>query len=173
MVRLTMALAAALLATTALAQSDTASTQSASASLKGLNGEDHGTVTLQQTPHGVLVMTDVQDLPPGEHGFHFHTTGTCEPPFESAGGHFNPAEAKHGFEAEDGPHAGDVPNVHVSEDGTAQVQHISTMVSLNEGEEGYLLDDDGTSIMVHAGPDDYQTDPSGDSGDRIACGVIE
>ena len=179
MLRLTVAFAAALLTTTASAQSGSSgpaqpkSMASASAGMKGLKGEDHGTVTLQQTPNGVLVTTDLQGLPPGEHGFHFHTTGACEPPFESAGGHFNPAEMKHGFESEAGPHAGDLPNIHVSEDGTAQTQHIIPVISLNEGEDGYLLDDDGTAIIVHAGPDDYQTDPSGDSGDRIACGVFE
>lgn len=144
----------------------------ATASIKGADGADHGAATFTQTNSGVLIRAELTGLPPGPHGFHFHTKGACEPPFESAGGHFNPSNAKHGFMAEDGPHVGDLPNVDVPESGSAIVEHLNAFVSLSPDSGNTLLDEDGTSIMIHAGADDYKTDPSGQSGDRIACGVV-
>lgn len=145
----------------------------ATASFKGVDGADHGTAALTQTNSGVLIRAELTGLPPGPHGFHFHTTGACEPPFESAGGHVNPTNVKHGFLAEGGPHIGDLPNIDVPETGNATVEQLNAFVSLSPDSGNTLLDEDGTSLLVHAGADDYKTDPSGESGDRIACGVVE
>jgi Cu-Zn family superoxide dismutase len=105
------------------------------------------------------------------HAIHVHELGRCEPPFTTAGGHFNPGSRAHGFRREQGSHAGDLPNVRASDAGTAHVEHISTAISLSSG-SGSVLDTDGSALVVHAGADDYATDPSGNSGSRIACGVI-
>ena len=150
--------------------------KTATAKMIGDDEEDAGTVTLTQTPNGVLIEAHLVELADGEHGFHIHETGKCETPdFKSAGGHFNPTGAEHGLLVEGGPHAGDMPNIHFPEDGDKglKFQVLNSMVSLIEGEEGYLLDEDGSAIMVHSGPDDYKSQPSGDAGSRIACGVIE
>jgi Cu-Zn family superoxide dismutase len=118
-----------------------------------------------------LITLELTAAPPGTHGFHIHTVGKCEPPeFESAGGHFNPDKAKHGYLNNDGPHAGDMPNVHVPDSGKLTVEVLNPLVTL--GAESALLDEDGSSLMLHADPDDYQTDPAGHAGGRIACGVI-
>ncbi|ODA68176.1 Superoxide dismutase [Cu-Zn] precursor [Methyloligella halotolerans] len=152
----------------------------ASATLKDLDGKEVGTVELTQTAtDGVLLKVDITNLPPGEHAFHTHETGKCEPPFKSAGGHFNPDDDTHGYMTEDGPHAGDMPNISVPESGklTFEVYNDEVSVAEDEGlledDEGYLFDDDGSAIVVHDGIDDYKSQPSGDAGDRIACGVIE
>ena len=143
----------------------------ATAELKNLQGQAIGTVTLTETPHGILLSGELGRLPPGPHGVHLHAVGKCEPPFTSAGGHFNPANHKHGFMAAEGPHAGDLPNLHAAPDGKATVDAFAAGVTL-AGAQG-LLDQDGASLVVHAKADDYKTDPAGDSGDRIACGVLE
>ena len=151
-------------------------TPMATASMIGNDEEDIGTVTLKQTPNGVLIEAHLTGLSAGAHGFHIHETGKCDAPdFKSAGGHFNPTDAKHGITVEGGPHAGDMPNIHFPEDGDAglRVEVLNTMVSLEEGAEGYLLDEDGSAIMVHSGADDYESQPSGDAGSRIACGIVE
>lgn len=135
-------------------------------------GETIGSLELTDTANGVLIEGELEGLPPGTHGFHLHETGACEAPFESAGSHFNPEDTKHGFLAQGGPHAGDMPNFTVGEDGTAQISVFNSMVRLEEGGAA-LIDDDGAAVMVHSGEDDYQTDPGGDAGDRIACGVVE
>ena len=164
-----------LLASVLVAVGGTAASAADSATAKfvGADGADHGTLTLTSTPNGVLIKGELTNVPAGAHGFHFHTTGACEPPFESAGGHFNPTEAEHGFLVEAGPHAGDMANLHAGESGTIMVEAVDPHVSLTEGEEGYLLDEDGTALILHAGADDYQSQPSGASGDRIACAVVE
>lgn len=144
----------------------------ASAVLKDPEGKEIGTATLVTTPSGTLITLELTAAPPGTHGFHIHTTGKCEPPkFESAGGHFNPDETKHGFLNAEGPHAGDMPNVHVPDSGKLTVEVLNTLVSLSG--ENPLLDEDGAALMLHADPDDYQSDPAGHAGGRIACGVIE
>jgi Cu-Zn family superoxide dismutase len=143
----------------------------ASAVLKDPSGKEVGTATLATTPSGTLITLELTAAPPGTHGFHIHTVGKCEPPeFESAGGHFNPDKAKHGYLNNDGPHAGDMPNVHVPDSGKLTVEVLNPLVTL--GAESALLDEDGSSLMLHADPDDYQTDPAGHAGGRIACGVI-
>ena len=135
-------------------------------------GEEIGTATLMQTNNGVLVQTDVSMLPPGDHAFHFHETGECDwPSFESAGGHFAPRKAHHGFLVKQGPHAGDMPNVHVPGNGALKVEEYNPFVSLANG-PAPLLDRDGSALVIHAEPDDYRSQPSGDAGNRIACAVI-
>jgi Cu-Zn family superoxide dismutase len=133
-----------------------------------------GEAILRQTPNGVLITAHLRDLPPGEHGFHVHETGKCQPPFESAGGHFNPSTKAHGFENTKGAHAGDLPNLVVTP-GSAEVkvELLAPQLSLEPGKPGSLVDGDGTALVVHAKADDYHTDPAGDSGARIACGVVE
>ncbi|WP_274627327.1 superoxide dismutase family protein [Arvimicrobium flavum] len=146
--------------------------QEASAKMVGPDGKELGAVAITQTKSGMLsISVDMNGLPPGVHGFHIHTTGKCEgPTFESAGGHLAGGKA-HGVNAENGPHPGDFPNVNVAPDGTLKVEFFTDRLSLGEGENA-LLDADGASVMLHEGPDDYATDPSGHSGGRIACGVI-
>jgi Cu-Zn family superoxide dismutase len=129
-----------------------------------------GTAQLNQLEQGVQIVLAVSGLPAGEHALHLHETGTCEPPFESAGGHFNPTGAAHGWDSAEGPHAGDLPNIYVGE-GELQIEYLTDKVSLDDGETS-LFDDDGSAIVIHQGLDDYQTDPAGDAGDRVACGVI-
>jgi len=149
-----------------------AQAQTAKASLKDASGKDVGQVQLLQTPHGVLLKLSVKGVPPGEHAFHVHAVGKCEPPFTSAGGHFNPASHKHGMQAADGPHAGDMPNLFVPASGALVVEVANPMISLVKGQPNSVFDADGSAIIIHAGADDYKTDPAGNAGDRIACGVI-
>lgn len=151
-----------------------AAQESVTAELSGTDGTGHGTVTLQQTPSGVLIAAEFTGLPAGEHGFHIHETGACDAAdgFKSAGGHFAGTSETHGFSAEGGPHSGDMPNIHAPDGGTLTVEIHNPRVSLAEGEPGYLLDEDGSAIVVHSGPDDYESQPSGEAGERIACGVI-
>lgn len=145
----------------------------ATATLRGPNGAEHGRVTLVDTPSGVLVQADLLGLPPGAHGFHFHERGACAPDFEAAGGHHDPDQSQHGFLSEDGPHAGDMPNLLVPESGSIQAQFINMMVALAPDQDGTLFDRDGSSIVIHAGADDYRSQPAGRSGARIACGVVQ
>jgi Cu-Zn family superoxide dismutase len=142
------------------------------AEVVGADGAAHGTVEIRQAPVGVLVTLDLTGLPPGTHGLHFHTVGACEPPFESAGPHFDPAESPHGFLAEGGPHAGDLPNLQVGPDGAARVETFVTLLSLRPEEQAILLDADGSALIVHASADDYTSQPSGESGARLACAVL-
>lgn len=141
----------------------------ATAILMDPDGKEVGTVTLTAVPTGVLLDADLTALPPGDHAFHIHAVGKCEPPdFKSAGGHFNPEEDKHGLENPAGPHAGDMPNIHVPETGKLRIEVLNQMVHLSQG----LFDPDGAAIVIHQGGDDYRTDPAGAAGPRIACGVI-
>lgn len=146
--------------------------QTAKAALKDASGKDVGTVQLIQTPHGVLLKMALKGVAPGEHAFHIHAVGKCEPPFTSAGGHFNPASKKHGMEAKEGAHAGDMPNLYVPANGELTVDVANHMVTLAKGQPNSVFDADGSAIIIHAGADDYKTDPTGNAGDRIACGVI-
>jgi superoxide dismutase, Cu-Zn family len=150
-----------------------AKSQAANAELIDRDGQIIGNVALRQMEHAVRIFAQAEGLPPGAHGFHIHETGSCEPPdFESAGGHFNPEDAEHGHDNPGGPHAGDLPNVHVASDGVLAVELFTDKVTLGEGDTS-LLGDDGTAVVIHAEPDDYETDPAGEAGDRIACGVIQ
>jgi len=168
--RTTLWLAASITGTLSLAAPALA-VDTASAVLKDASGKEVGAATFTVTPSGVLISLDLTAVPPGEHGFHVHTTGKCQPPdFKSAGPHFNPDQTKHGFMTPEGPHAGDLPNLHVPADGKLQVEVLEPNVTLSG--EAPLLDADGSALVIHAGADDYKTDPAGNSGDRIACGVI-
>jgi Cu-Zn family superoxide dismutase len=143
----------------------------ASAVLKDGAGKDVGKATLTVNPSGVLVSLDLTGVPTGEHAFHIHAVGKCEAPdFKSAGPHFNPDQTKHGYLSAEGPHAGDMPNLHIPTDGKLKVEILESNVTLSG--EAPLLDSDGAALVIHAGADDYKTDPAGNSGDRIACGVI-
>lgn len=150
-----------------------AAAQSARATLKNAEGKDVGTAALAQTPNGVLVRLSVEGLPPGEHAFHIHGVGKCEPPFTSAGGHFNPGGKKHGMMAADGPHAGDMPNLHIPDSGRLVVEVLNSAVTLEKGKPNSLFGPQGTAFIIHAGKDDYKTDPTGEAGGRIACGLIQ
>lgn len=136
-------------------------------------GEIMGKATLIEKKQGVSIELEAWDLSEGEHGFHIHEKGVCEAAtFESAGSHFNPKDAKHGFEHPEGPHAGDLPNLVVDQSGEVKETVLAERVTLKKGEENSLLSEDGTSLVIHSDPDDYMSQPAGDSGDRIACGVI-
>lgn len=144
----------------------------ATAELEDTDGNPVGEATFTEGPGGVTLNVNVQQgVEPGEHGIHIHETGEVTPDFEAAGGHFNPTDNNHGFESPDGPHAGDLENITVNEDGTAAYTATTDRMTLSSGENG-ILDSDGSALIIHAQPDDYQTDPSGESGDRVAAGVI-
>ncbi|MGR3322392.1 MAG: superoxide dismutase family protein [Pseudooceanicola sp.] len=135
-------------------------------------GQEIGTATLTDTQSGVLIELDLRDLPPETwHGFHVHENGECDPQngFKSAGGHYAITGTKHGFLVDGGPHAGDMPNQFVAADGTLKAQVLNTYVFLG-GESGNIT---GRALMIHGGADDYESQSSGDAGERIACAVVE
>jgi superoxide dismutase, Cu-Zn family len=142
------------------------------AELKDRDGKRVGMVNLREATGGVIVDVEVKGLTPGLHAVHVHAVGKCEgPAFTSAGGHFNPAQKKHGLKNAEGPHAGDMPNMYVSKDGTGRFEVLTDNITLKAGDRS-LLDSDGSALVVHASPDDDVTDPTGNAGDRAACGVI-
>lgn len=144
-----------------------------SAAVIGADGSEIGTASVSQSAAGpVLVKARIEDMTPGEHGFHIHETGKCEADteFKSAGGHYaGDGGPEHGL-VEGGPHAGDMANVFVGEDGVLEVAVLNPRVSI--GGSNPLDDADGSALMVHSGPDDYQSQPSGDAGGRVACAVL-
>lgn len=155
--------------TTAVPAADTASI---TADMKDALGRELGTLTLTESPAGIVLAGQLSGLPPGERGFHIHGAGLCEPPaFESSGDHWNPTGSAHGTGDPDGPHFGDLPNLVVADDSSVMVQTTTPGGTLHGANA--LLDQDGAAVIVHAAADDYRTQPSGDSGDRIACGVVE
>lgn len=139
------------------------------------DGERLGEAELTETPNGVIVTTDVGGLPEGVHGFHIHETGRCDPAdgFRSAGGHYAPDGNAHGFLRAEGPHAGDMPNQTVQSDGRLETEVVNRRISLSPEAADTVFDSDGSAIVIHAGADDYRSQPSGDAGPRIACAVIE
>ncbi len=144
------------------------------AKLAGTDGTAMGTATFTATSHGVLIQFDLKGLSPGVHAIHVHTAGNCDPKvaFTSAGPHFSPEPNKmHGYLAAHGTHAGDLPNQFAASDGTLHASVISNAFSLGNGKKS-IFDRDGASIIVHAKGDDYISQPAGNAGDRVACGVI-
>ncbi len=139
----------------------------ARAELKDQKGQTVGEVTLTETPHGILAKGTFSNLPPGEHAIHIHETGKCEVPFKTAGGHLNPDKKKHGILAAEGKHEGDLPNLHVGADGKVQFDFFAHDLKMKD-----VQDLDGAAVVVHATADDYKSDPAGNAGDRIACGVV-
>jgi len=126
---------------------------------------------LIQTAGGLLVKVAVKNLQRGQHAIHIHTVGKCEFPFTTAGPHFNPEQHAHGMLAGNA-HAGDLPNLHVPDGGAIEVEIITKAATLEKGKPNSLLDNDGSSLVFHATADDYETNPDGAAGERIACGVI-
>jgi Cu-Zn family superoxide dismutase len=147
--------------------------KSAHADIVNAQGQKIGTAKIVPAKQGVKIEVSVSQLPPGKHGIHVHAIGKCEgPDFKTAGGHLNPDTKKHGKDNPEGPHAGDLLMIDVKADGTAKATLLDTMVTLGDGPNS-LFHDDGTSIVIHEKEDDYKTDPAGNSGARIACGVIQ
>lgn len=168
---LTAAAAAALLAgctTTTATGSGDAAGRSATAPLRTAAGADVGTVTATEMAGGIQIRVDARAMPAGTHGAHVHTIGRCDAPdFTTAGGHWNPTGKQHGTSNPAGPHAGDAPNLTIGADGSGALT-----IMLPAGTMDGLLDADGAAFVIHANADDYKTDPSGNSGGRIACGVF-
>lgn len=159
---------AGLLVTVCIAAASAA--ESATARMVDPKGASAGTVTLTQTPQGVLLRARLTGLSPGGHGFHIHAKGGCSPDFKAAGGHFDPGGKAHGLTNPEGMHAGDMPNVYVAGDGTVTAEVLNPNVTLGNG-ANTLFDADGSAIIIHAKPDSHAADPA--AGGRVACGVIE
>ena len=146
--------------------------ETATAVMKLADGKEAGIITLTEATSGVLIKFDLKGLPPGKHGLQVHETGKCEADFTSAGGIYNPLGAKHGFLDDEGPMAGDLPNIYAAADGTAVGEVLSPFLTLSKEAEETLFDNDKTAILIFAKGDDYTTDPDGGVGQRIACGVV-
>jgi superoxide dismutase, Cu-Zn family len=150
----------------------TASAQMKQVDVKDAKGNSVGMAMISPARGGgVSIALDLKGLPPGEHALHFHAVPKCEAPFTSAGGHFNPANKKHGMQNPEGPHAGDMNNVTVDANGTAKATVVNTNVTMGS-EPNSIYANGGTALMIHAAADDMKTDPAGNAGDRIACGAI-
>ena len=164
---------AALITALALAPLATAAQETAVAGVAPImdrEGNEIGEVRLSQMQNGfVNVVVNVDGIPTGVHGVHLHETGDCSASdFESAGPHIS-GDKMHGFDSAEGPHPGDLPNAHVQEDGVLAAQYMTDRIMLDES---MIFDEDGSALIIHANSDDYQTDPGGAAGDRIACGEI-
>lgn len=173
--------AGALALTTALfltdcTKNDTAVRSTASVALVDSTGRSVGTALLTENEAGIVtVLVDVTGLPAGEHGIHFHEVGVADPnarpPFSTSGAHYNPTGRQHGLDNPAGPHAGDLPNLLVNASGTGSLRYTTNRISLSDG-PATLFDANGTSLLLHANRDDQRTDPDGNSGARIAGGVV-
>ena len=144
----------------------------ATATLMDAGGVTKGTATFRQTGSGLRIEVAAMGMAPGPKGLHFHMTGRCDAPdFTTAGGHWNPSAMKHGKDAAMGPHMGDLPNIAIGANGRGRMTTTVPNAMLTGGAMP-LIDADGAAIIIHAAPDDYRTDPSGNSGARLACGVM-
>jgi Cu-Zn family superoxide dismutase len=147
--------------------------KSAHADIVNAQGQNIGTAKIVPAKKGVKIEVNVSQLGPGKHGIHIHAVGKCDgPTFTTAGGHLNPDTKKHGKDSPEGPHAGDLLNLEVKADGTAKATLLDTMVTLGDGPNS-LFHEGGAAIVIHEKEDDYKTDPTGNSGARIGCGVIQ
>jgi superoxide dismutase, Cu-Zn family len=146
----------------------------ATAELRNTQGERVGQATFFGKRNGVLIQIEIDNLQPGTYGLHIHERGSCRgTAFKSAGQHFNPSGTRHGFKDAEGPHAGDLWNLEVPDGGHLSVKQYNARVTLKEGDDNSVLREGGTSLVVHENRDDYRTDPTGDAGAWIACGVIK
>lgn len=166
--RLPAAIALAATGLSACATAPAAPTQVARANLVTVAGQQVGTATIRATAAGLEVTVAASGLTPGKKGVHVHTTGACTPTFAAAGGHWNPGSATHGLMGAPGQHAGDMPNLDIGANGSGSLVYMLDSAATFDG----LLDADGSAFVIHAGEDDQTTDPSGNSGDRLACGVF-
>ena len=145
------------------------------ADLINTSGEAVGKAHFYKGSNGVVMRLSVSGVAPGIHGMHFHAKGTCEDPdegFKATGGHIMPLGKPHGYMHPDGPHAGNLPNLIVGESGRATVELYSGLVTLDEGAAA-LLDEDGSTLIIHANEDDHVTQPIGGAGGRVVCGVVK
>lgn len=151
-------------------------TDQTKASLQTETGQSAGTVTFEQTDNGTLIKARLEGLSEGRHAVHIHEKGACEPDFSAAGGHYAPRDTKHGFDSEHGYHAGDLPNIYADEAGRAKADFFTEQLSIGktegQGAPFALNDANGSAIMIHKKGDDYEANPPGSSGPRVACGVI-
>ena len=150
-----------------------ASGQTAKASLLGADGKETGMATFTQTPSGVLLKVAVKGLPAVENAQRVPAHPKRQAPVNPAGRHFKPHNKKHGLMAADGHHAGDMPNLTIPQSGELTAEGLNAAITLDKGKPNSLFDADGSALVIHAGKDDYKTDPTGDAGGRIACGVIQ
>jgi superoxide dismutase, Cu-Zn family len=146
--------------------------EKAFADLKTRDGKDVGRIKLVETTAGILIRLKLKGLPSGSHGFHIHESGKCEGDFESAGGILNPLGAKHGYLNDEGPMMGDLPNLIVPSSGEVEIDLVSAFATIAKDAEDTLIDADGAAFIIFERPDDYTSDPIGNAGSRIACGVI-